>query len=118
MRGRASFFYVRLLDKASEPSSRGGYHGFGPAGVDYVLTAYGVGRWLEDCDRGRDHLTGPGGTASDGNPSVVAEVLDWASGDGFGETIDRLTRGQSKYGTALQYRERYLLAALRNLAGR
>ena len=75
-----------------------------------------MGRWLADVDRARDYLAGPGGTSSDGNPSVVASVLDYASGEGFGETMERY--GLSQFTTARAYRERYIIQALRNLAGR
>ena len=113
MRGRASFFYVRLQHQAPQSSDRSRGPSFASGGVDYVLLAHGLGQWLERVDRSYDYLTGPGGTASDGNPSVVAEILDWASGEGFPETFERLTGGQLRYSSARQYRERFLLAALK-----
>ena len=72
-----------------------------------------VDRVLSGVESSRNYLTGPGSCSSDGNPSVVAEILDWISGDGFGETFDRLTYGQFGYASALHYRERFFLKALK-----
>jgi hypothetical protein len=64
-----------------------------------------VGRILVDVDRNRDHLAGTAGGS--GNPSIVADALDWVTGEGFAETMSFLTGGRFEYGSAQHYRERY-----------
>ena len=102
------FFYLRILDGEEEgPAERGRRPcQSGAQGVDYVIGAYGVHRFLTDVDASRD-FRGP--------DTVVSSVLDWAATEGFAEMMER--SGITDYATPLEWRQRYLLRALKRLAG-
>ena len=70
--------------------------------IDYIIAAYGVGRFLADIDAARD-FRGRGG--------IFGAVLDHASTDGFRALMER--HGFDRHDTALAYRQRYLIALLK-----
>jgi hypothetical protein len=97
-----SFFYLPLVDgEANRSQSGSGENGFVPECIDYVLTTFGERRFLAEVDTGRDFRESGG---------IIGAILNFTAGDGFSEFSER---HNSPYRTAREYRERYILEALR-----
>jgi hypothetical protein len=95
-RKRAHFFYLRLLGggvPATEDQD-GPALGVGIRGIDDILAAYGVRRFLERVDAGRPFRGG----------GIIGAILAWMAEEGFSQTMAR-------YGLRIEspraYRERF-----------
>ena len=98
-----------------------------------VVKLYGILRFLADVDRGRDFTDAAtfqfGGATdtigSDRNgwrdrpwnypdTHIVADILDWASGEGFPEVAKEID-SRLDYRSAREFRERHILGALKSI---
>ncbi|MER4926996.1 hypothetical protein J9B76_29420, partial [Klebsiella pneumoniae] len=71
-----------------------------------LIERYGVPRFVADVEAGYRY---PDPECPAGN--VIYTLLDWASNDGFWQVIREITG--EEYASPAQYRQRYLLAALK-----
>ncbi|CAG9205749.1 hypothetical protein BGLA2_1720096 [Burkholderia gladioli] len=103
---RHRFFYLHLCagEQGGSQESRE-RHSFPAEGVDHVLVAYGIRRFLAEIDSGRD-FGAQGG--------IVGSFLNFVANEGFQETFERY---ECKYRCARDFRERNLLELLRTLRG-
>jgi hypothetical protein len=69
----------------------------------YIISLYGVRRFLADIDANREYWRDGGG--------IVGATLDWASTDGFGECLGKHSGLRSH--DILAYRQRHLINAAR-----
>lgn len=74
--------------------------------TDYLVELYGVRRFLTDLDRDRQFWR-------DGGDSIVAAHLDWCCNEGFGYQAEKHDLGP--YASAHEYRQRFLLHAIKEL---
>ena len=78
-------------------------------GLDYVLGCYGALRFFRDVDDGRSFRE---------SASIVSAVLDWAATEGFADMLARYSHdGVAPYTTPREYRQRFVLRALKRLEG-
>jgi hypothetical protein len=92
---------MSLCDGEKSRSRDGGAgNGFSAGCIDYVLGTYGARRLFAELDSGRTYETG----------TILDSLLNYISGEGFVETFERY---DAPYRSALEYRNRYLLEALK-----
>jgi len=74
---------------------------------DQVLQLCGVREFLDYVDRGREFWRDGGG--------IIADILDWVAGPGFSQFIGRFKEalGGVAFADALEFRQRYLIQAMR-----
>jgi hypothetical protein len=111
-RERVGFFYCSLAH-ASESGQAGdlGRRLETVGRAVRIVELYGVLRFIVDVDNGRDYASNTGN-----DPNITSSILTWASGEGFSEVMRELD-SSLEYRSAREFRERYLLGALKSIGG-
>ena len=103
--GEYRFFYSQLSVPPEGKAGRlFGRSEFTLGCADHLIELYGIREFLADLDRNREYWRDGGG--------LVADVLDWMAGPGFHEFFSRFN---FQYGEAAEFKQRYLLKAMRGI---